>query len=42
MSRRIDSPVPAGTVLFMISTWSPSSGSSWTTARTRERSASPE
>ncbi len=25
MSRRIDSPVPAGTVLFMIRTWSPSS-----------------
>ena len=42
MSRRIESPVPAGTVLFITSTWSESSGSSATTARTRERSASPE
>src|SRR5680860_63482 len=35
-------PVPAGTVLFMISTCSEPSGRSSTTARTRERSASPE
>ena len=36
------STVPAGTVLFMIRTWSLSGGSSSTTVRTRERSASPE
>ena len=40
--RRIDSPVPPGTVDFITSTLSESSGRSATTARTRERSASPE
>ena len=42
MSRRIEAPVPAGTVLFITSTWPPPAGSSSTTERTRERSASPE
>jgi hypothetical protein len=41
-SRLMDAPVPAGTVLFITSASSPCAGSFSTTARTRERSASPE
>ena len=42
MSRRIEAPVPEGTVLFMTSACSAVVGKPSTTARTRERSASPE